>query len=220
MDKGISVAAVNYRLTGKYPLPAPVHDAARSIQFLRYHSKQLNIDTNNFVLSGDSAGGCTSMWLACHDDLARADSKDPVERQSTRVQGIAVAGAQSAIDPKMIEPWIGPKVYHGMIISAVREKNIGDVLKNYDKHQKNFHEFSPINHLSKDDPPMFMAYMADMTLPATSPGHAIHHGIFGVKIKEKSNRIGHDKVYLQIGKNRDSKYKNLDDFIFKALLKK
>ena len=28
LDKGISVAAVNYRLSGDHPLPVPVHDAA------------------------------------------------------------------------------------------------------------------------------------------------------------------------------------------------
>ncbi len=31
LDKGISYAAVNYRLTGIAPLPAPVHDAARAM---------------------------------------------------------------------------------------------------------------------------------------------------------------------------------------------
>src|SRR5262245_59851121 len=35
LDKGISYAAINYRLTPDSPLPAPVHDAARAIQFLR-----------------------------------------------------------------------------------------------------------------------------------------------------------------------------------------
>src|SRR5437762_288423 len=28
LDKGISCAAINYRMTGEAPLPAPVHDAA------------------------------------------------------------------------------------------------------------------------------------------------------------------------------------------------
>ena len=32
LEKGISYAAINYRLTGETPLPAPVHDAARAIQ--------------------------------------------------------------------------------------------------------------------------------------------------------------------------------------------
>ena len=35
LDKGISCAAINYRLTPQSPLPAPVHDTARAIQFLR-----------------------------------------------------------------------------------------------------------------------------------------------------------------------------------------
>ncbi len=35
LDKGISYAAINYRLTGEASLPAPVHDAARAIQFIR-----------------------------------------------------------------------------------------------------------------------------------------------------------------------------------------
>ena len=39
-----------------------------------------------------------------------------------------------------------------------------------------------------------------------------------MQMKEKSDAIGHQKVYVQIGKNRDPKYKNSDDFIFKILL--
>ena len=44
LDKGISVAAVNYRLSGEAPLPAPVHDAARAVQFLRSKAAEWNID--------------------------------------------------------------------------------------------------------------------------------------------------------------------------------
>ena len=68
-------------------------------------------------------------WLACHDDLANPNSKDPVERESTRVQGISVRGAQTAIDPKLIEPWIGKNVYHSMIYLSVGEQTIEDALK-------------------------------------------------------------------------------------------
>src|SRR5687768_10270288 len=35
LDQGISYAAINYRLTGESPLPAPVHDAALAIQFIK-----------------------------------------------------------------------------------------------------------------------------------------------------------------------------------------
>ena len=63
LDKGISYAAVNYRLTGQASLPAPVHDAARAIQFLRSKAAEWNIKTSRIALTGGSAGACTSMWL-------------------------------------------------------------------------------------------------------------------------------------------------------------
>ena len=40
LKKGISVVAINYRLTKTDPLPAPGHDAARAVQFLRFKAKE------------------------------------------------------------------------------------------------------------------------------------------------------------------------------------
>ena len=218
LDKGISVAAISYRLAKTDPLPTPVHDAARAVQFMRYKAKDWNIDKSRIVLSGDSAGGCSSLWIACHDDLAKPDSKDPVERESSRVMAAAVAGAQVSIEPKLIVSWVGPYAGHGMISGAVGEKSMEDVMQNYAKHDATFKEFSPLNHLSKDDPPIFLAYNGDLTIPATSPGHAIHHGLFGVKFKQKSELIGHNKVELLAGEKYKSKYFGPRDFIAKILL--
>src|SRR4029077_7525610 len=77
LDKGISYAAINYRHTSEAPLPAPVHDAARAIQFLRTKAAEWNIDVNHIALTGGSAGACTSMWILLHDDLADPKAKDP-----------------------------------------------------------------------------------------------------------------------------------------------
>lgn len=219
LEKGISVAAVNYRLAPEHPLPAPVHDAARAIQFLRHKAAEWNIDKQRFVLTGGSAGGCTSVWLACHDDLADPDADDPVARESTRVQGVAVRGAQTAIDPKLIEPWIGPNVYHEMIYNCVGEESIEAALADYDKHQARYHEFSAYYHLSSDDPPILLGYNADLSVPAKDVGHGIHHGMFGVKLQEKSKEVGHDKVHLLIGKeHKSATYANDQDFIEQILL--
>ena len=73
---GISVATVNYRLLDKdVTLPTPVHDAARAVQFLRSKAGEWNIDKNKIVLSGQSAGACSSLWIACHDDLAKPQAQ-------------------------------------------------------------------------------------------------------------------------------------------------
>ena len=219
LTKGISVAAINYRYSSIAPLPAPVHDAARAVQFLRYKAADWNIDKNRIVLTGDSAGGCSSVLIACMPDLAKPDSEDPVERESTRIQGAAGAGAQVSVDPKLLEAWVGSEyAHHGMIVKAVGEESEEEMLKNYAKHEALFKAFSAINHLSKDDPPIYLAYSADLTVPATSYGHAIHHGIFGVKFQEKSKAVGHNNVHLAIGKAYTSQYTSPPDFVTRTLL--
>jgi arylformamidase len=219
LDKGVSYAAVEYRLTGVKPLPAPVHDAARAIQFLRSNAKKWNINSERIALTGGSAGACTSMWILCHDDLADPKSDDPVARQSTRVAAAAVAGGQTSIDPKVIEGWLGPNVLkHNMINRAVGEATIEGALKNYEKHHALYVEFSPYNHLSKDDPPLLMTYGSNMKLPSENAGHGIHHPVYGIKMKEKADEVGSECHLLIKGVSKSDQYASEQEFLLAKLL--
>jgi arylformamidase len=221
LAKGISCAAINYRLTPDSPLPAPVHDAARAIQFLRTKATDWNIDTKRIALTGGSAGACTSMWLLLHDDLADPKATDPVLRESTRVCAAAVDAGQTSIDPRVCEEWLGPNVLkHRMINMAVGEATIEGALKNYDKYKALYVEFSPYNHVDGKDPPLFMTYPPDMTLPSKDAGHGIHHGVYGVKLKEKSDRVGHECHLLIPGVSKSEKYANANEFLLAKLLAK
>ncbi len=219
LDKGISYAAVEYRLTGVASLPAPVHDAARAIQFIRTKAKEWNIKTDRIALTGGSAGACTSMWILCHDDMADPKSDDPVLRESTRVTAAAVAGGQTSIDPKVIEPWLGPNVLkHNMINMAVGERTIAGALKNYEKYRDLYVEFSAYNHVSEDDPPLLMSYGNNMKLPSESAGHGIHHPVYGVKMKEKADSVGQECHLLIQGVSKSKKYNGASDFLLDKLL--
>ncbi|MFK8115018.1 MAG: alpha/beta hydrolase fold domain-containing protein [Rubripirellula sp.] len=218
LDKGISYAAINYRLTGEASLPAPVHDAAYAIQFIRSKAEQWNIRKDRIALTGGSAGACTSMWLLCHDDLANPDAKDPVARESTRVTAAAVSGGQTSIDPEVIEPWLGPNVLqHKMINMAVGEKTIEGALKNYEQHRDLYREFSAYNHVSKGDPPLFMRYNGDMTLPSKDAGHGIHHPVYGVKMKEKADSVGQECHLLIPGTSQPEQYASEREFLIAKL---
>jgi arylformamidase len=219
LEKGISYASIEYRLTGVAPLPAPVHDAARAIQFLRYKAEEWKINPERIVLTGGSAGACTSMWILCHDDLADPKAEDPVLRQSTRVSAAGVAGGQTSIDPKVIEPWLGPNVLkHRMINMAVGESTIEGALKNYDKYHDLYVEFSPYNHLTKDDPPLLMTYGNNMKLPSENAGHGIHHPVYGIKMKEKADRVGSECHLLIKGVSKSDEYDSLEEFLVDKLL--
>ncbi len=221
LDRGISFAAINYRLAPQHPLPAPVHDAARAIQFLRSKAEHWNIDSKRFALTGPSAGACTAMWLLLHDDLAEPKATDPVLRESTRVCAASVSVGQTSIDPDVIENWLGPNVLkHPMIARAVGETEIGDVMKKRDQYHDLYVEFSPVNHVDCKDPPLFMTCSAEIDLPSRDAGHGIHHPVYGVKLKEKSDQVGHECHLLIPGYSESKVYSDGNDFLFQMLLSK
>ena len=150
---------------------------------------------------------------------ADPDAEDPVQRESTRVTAAAVHGGQTSIDPKVIEPWLGPNVLkHRMINMAVGEKTIEDVLANYDQYQALYREFSPYKHLDGQDPPLLMTYGNDMSLPSKNAGHGIHHPVYGVKMKEKSDQVGHECYLLIPGVSSSERYPNANAFLIDKLL--
>lgn len=219
LAKGISVASITYRFTPANPLPAPVHDAARALQYIRSRAAEWNLDKKRIALTGGSAGACTSMWLLLHDDLADPKATDPVLRESTRVIAAAAGAGQTSIDPKVIEPWLGPGVLlHPMIANAVGEATSADALANYDKHAAHYREFSPINHVSAGDPPLFLSYGADMSLPSKDAGHGIHHPVYGVKMKEACDAAKVECHLLIPGTSASGAYPNPAAFLMAKLL--
>ena len=66
------------------PVKGCLFDAARAIETLRSKAKEWDIDPTRIASTGGSAGACTSLWIAMHDDLAEPSSDDPIDRESTR----------------------------------------------------------------------------------------------------------------------------------------
>lgn len=56
-DRGIAMAAIEYRLSGTAVFPAQLHDVRAAIRFLRAHSDDLGLDGSHIGLWGASAGG-------------------------------------------------------------------------------------------------------------------------------------------------------------------
>ena len=90
-----------------------MHDAARALQFVRKKASEWNFDPERIGLSGGSAGACTALWLAFHDDLADPSAADPISRESTRPMCVAVEVAQTTLDPKLMREWTPNSRYGG-----------------------------------------------------------------------------------------------------------
>ena len=190
LARGISVGAINYRLTDTAPYPAPMQDGARAIQYFRSRAKEWNLDPARFGATGGSAGAGISLWIGFHDDMADPASDDPVRRQSTRLSAMAVNGAQTSYDPRVIRDLIGEAAARHPALEPFYGMS-GEAL-NTPKAFRLFEDASPITHLSKGDPPAFLFYSeADAPLPADAkPGAGIHHPRFGSYLKKRMDPLG------------------------------
>ena len=212
LDKGISVAAINYRFVQHGveekvvpPVKAPLEDAARALQFVRSKAGAWNIDKKRIGATGGSAGGCSSLWLAFHDDMADPMSKDPIARESTRLFCAAVNGAQTSLDPRELREWM-PNYGYGA--HAFGLPNFQSLVDNRDKVLKWIKEYSPIEHVSKDDPPIGLFYGGDKDAKVgDSPKDPTHSPILGIKLEEKLKATGVEVILVYPG-HPSEKYKN------------
>lgn len=81
---GVTGVVLKYRLAPRYRHPAPLHDVQRALRHVRANAADYGIDPKRVGVMGFSAGGHLASTAATHFDAGRADSDDPVERQSSR----------------------------------------------------------------------------------------------------------------------------------------
>ena len=219
LDAGISVAAIRYRFVdGKDIIfPAPQHDGARAVQFLRSKAKEWNIDSDRVACYGGSAGAGISMWIGFHEDLADPTSDDPILRESTRIQAIGTFGGQSTYDPIKIRELIGGRAWeHPSIFRIYGITTADEALHPTPEKQKLYDESSAFTHLTPDDPPLYMVYSeADGPLPPDArPGQGIHHPNFGRHLKTRMDELQIENVfvYTPAEKSRDVNAEMLEFF--------
>jgi acetyl esterase/lipase len=200
LDAGISVAANNYRLMSHAqdvtpPVKAPMHDCARALQFLRSKTAVWNIDTARVGLAGASAGACTSLWLAYHDDLVDPESEDPVARQSSKPQHVAVRGAQTTLDPEQMKEWTPNSMYGG---HAFGKKDFATFLAERESILPWINEYSPYALVGKDAPPVAIFYDSPpaMGKEQEDPTHTAN---FGVGLQQRCRELGVECMVLYPG---------------------
>jgi len=191
LDSGISVVAITYRFSSQAIAPAQFLDSARAIQFIRHKAKEWNLDSKRVAATGGSAGAGISLWLGFHDDLADPKSDDPVLRQSSRLSCMSVFNGQTSYDPRFIRDLLpGSDTYKHTRLAQLFAVDL-DKLDNLPKEKyKLFELVSPINHLTKDDPPAQLLYATNFDAPIKNQGVGIHHPKFGQVLKERMDKLG------------------------------
>ena len=214
LNAGISVASVNYRLLQDAsaanvnpPLQWPLNDAARALQFLCSKAGGWNIDKTRIGACGVSAGGCSSLWLAMHDDMSEPNSDDPIARESTRLLCAAGKAPQTSLDPRQLRQWIPNYEYGGKAFGfagTTRPDSFASLLDARDLILSHIQHYSPIEHASKDDAPIFMEFPAQdrEPIPGEKQTDPTHSAVSGLMLQRKlqSLRVESELRYRGDGK--------------------
>lgn len=199
LTAGISVVSIEYRFIEaaqkagiKPPVKWPLEDAARALQFVRHQAGEWNIDKSRIGGTGSSAGACSVLWLAFHDDMADPNSRDPVARESTRLNCAAVWLAQTTLDPQQMREWTPNSVYGGHAFgfsSARTPAGFQQFLDARDSIMPWIREYSPYEHVSAGDPPVCLFYgdLPAMGRQQKDPTHTVN---FGIGLQEKCRDAG------------------------------
>ena len=203
LAQGISVVAINYRfvwqaqLAGVTPPVAwPLADAARALQFVRSKAGEWNLNPQRIGATGGSAGACSSLYLAFHEDLADPASDDPIARQSTRLWCAAVNGAQTSLDPQQLIEWTPNSRYGGHAFGLMdphdpnsRDTRFAEFLAQREQLLPLIRTYSPYEHVTADDPPVYLIYKSPPAIgqPQEDPTHTAN---YGVKLRERCQAVG------------------------------
>ncbi len=231
LKAGISVVSINYRYSWQAhlavvmtPVQWPLADAARALQFVRSKAGEWNLDKQRIGASGGSAGACSSLYLAFHDDMADPKSSDPIARESTRLWCAAVSGAQTSLDPKQLKEWTPNSRYGGHAFGFMDPSNIksrdtrfAEFLEKRESVLKWIKLYSPYGLVSKDDPPVYLLYSSAPAI-GQEQKDPTHTANYGVKLQEHCREIGTECELVYPGAP-DVKHKSIAEFLIERLRK-
>jgi len=130
------VVSVNYRLAPETVFPGALQDCEKVLAWALEHASELNIDSSNFFLAGDSAGGNIAASLA-----------QILTAQERPVLGVIALAPWLDMSVESYDSYNSPLVLYLMPHSWVMQEQLTSVLNNgrthlsvrCSVHQQNYH---------------------------------------------------------------------------------
>ena len=166
LDRGYVVFAVVPGSRPLYQVPDLRANLNRAVRFIRHNAKTYQIDPDRLGIMGSSAGGNLALLVATGGDAALANSNDPVDHESSRVQAAAVffpltdflnwsrAGEEHIGTEGHPTPFKAAFDYREM----VTEKGTMERITDPARLREITKSISPLYAVSADDPPMLLMH--------------------------------------------------------------
>ena len=163
LARGYTVFTVWHGSQPKYVVPEIIEDIHRAARFVRANAKRFSIDPMKLGVTGTSSGGHLSLLLGVMGGPGKPEAKDPIDRQSSAVQAVAVfcpptdfANWTKAGDDRMIVNPVASQ-YAGAWLPRAATQEGRETL---------WREWSPIRFVKAGAPPTFIIHGdRDRTVP-------------------------------------------------------
>ncbi|HWC77586.1 MAG TPA: alpha/beta hydrolase, partial [Blastocatellia bacterium] len=146
VDKGFTVIALRHGSSPKYVIPEIVADVRRAVRYIRFNAKQWKIDPNRLGVFGGSAGGHLSLVIGTASDNGVPDAKEDFMKESNRVA--SVVAYFPPVDLRPLARGVG----------VARTGGVTDRFPALNFEKEKAPDYSPIVHVSPDDPPSLMIH--------------------------------------------------------------
>ncbi len=90
LRRGYTVFAVYHISQPEATVMEIVEDVSRAVRYIRHHAHDYGVDQQRLGVTGGSAGGHLSLMLATRGGPGPADAADPIDRESSAVQAVAI----------------------------------------------------------------------------------------------------------------------------------
>ena len=90
LRRGYTIFAIYHISQPEATVMEIIADVNRGVRYVRHHAEEYGIDPQRIGVSGGSAGGHLSLMLATRGGPGQADAEDPVDRESSAVQAVAI----------------------------------------------------------------------------------------------------------------------------------
>ncbi|MBX7073256.1 MAG: alpha/beta hydrolase [Pirellulales bacterium] len=143
----------------RYHIGEMIDDMRRAVRFVRLRAADFHVDPARIGITSGSSGGHLSLMVAATGDDGNAESKDPVERQSSRVQAVV-----AWFPPTDLVNWSKPGGYK--LIQTLRPKMFEEMFGEVTNIEEQLKSVSPIYFVTPDDAPLLLLHGdKDATVP-------------------------------------------------------
>lgn len=203
LDHGYMVFLVFHGSKPVYNVLDITKDIRRAVQFVRYNAKNFGIDPSHIGMYGNSSGGHLSLYTATADEAMNANSNDPIEKVSSKIQAVCVfypptdflnfgkPGASIVADKKL--------AFERNVAASFDFRFWNDSIQQYKTPDANklteiMKQISPYYLVTKDDAPAYIVHgTKDWVVPIQQSELIVE--------RYKAARVPHELVVKQGGEH-------------------